>query len=93
MPSPKPKKSLVQQDITYEGQEAHPLEALIDGGAEFKCVGMLKIPGHNTYAAYTVSIKGDKVTKVEASEPDLRAIAEEGAKTRFVHEFMVGDAL
>lgn len=56
-----------------------------------KSVGYARLPGTNTYVAYTLYSKGSLVIKIECEEPNLRAIAEESAKIFFVNNFMSGD--
>jgi len=92
---------IIFPDVRVAG-ENHPLEDMwIDGNfPELKAVGCCPMKcGENAagnpimrWMSYTMTTKGPNVTKIEISEPDIKAIAEETAKIAFVTHFIDQDA-
>lgn len=56
-----------------------------------KSIGIRQVPGSRYFISYTIYTQGDKVIKVEVDEPNMRAIAEDSAKSNFVQLFMSQD--
>jgi len=70
--------------------ETHPLEDkwTDQNFPELKAVGYARLnEGSNQWVSYTITTRGPEVTKIEISEPDLKAIAEESSKINFVTTF------
>lgn len=78
--------------VKVEGQK-HDLEKMYeeapDDMPEMKAVGFMHLDKGRRHAwiSYTMTVKGDRVIKMEVSEPDMQAIAEENAKIEFVNCF------
>lgn len=86
----RPKKTIIQPLVKVQG-ENHIFETFEQENTlpEMKAVGLVKVhPNSRDFVSYTLYIKGDKVTKIEVSEPNLRSIAVEQAKIEFVNGFM-----
>lgn len=81
--------------IEVVGGKKHALIGMFDGDHAnlpvLKSVGCGRVPGTNTYLAYTIHSKGSNIIKIEVEEPNIRPIAEESAKIFFVNTFMNGD--
>ena len=82
--------SIVEPSIVIDGH-TNPFIPFFDKEPELTAVGYVKIPNSNTYASYTITIKGEKVTKIVCDEPNLKAIAEESAKISFINNFVDKD--
>ncbi len=92
--SPKKPSDIIEESIKVEGStKKHALKQLFDEDAapQIKSIGYAGIPGTNRYISYIITTQGKEVLKIEVSEPDLRAIAEDEAKINFVNCFMAGD--
>lgn len=75
--------------IIHVAGERHALQFMWDKGdePELKAVGFARLSEtSNNWVSYTITTKGDKVTKIEIDEPNMRQIAEESAKVSFVTE-------
>lgn len=85
--------SIVCPLVRFDGDK-HLLEEFLEGPEEdhpeYKAVGYMRLNKGVTHGwvSYTVSIKGDKIQKIEISEPDMRQIAEETAKIAFVNDLV-----
>ncbi len=91
--SPTVSAHIVQPTVKFVGDDKkHALQAIFDGPEDkmpvIKSVGTIGVPGTNTWISFIMHTKGTKVIKVDADEPNLRAIAEESAKISFVDTFM-----
>lgn len=82
---------IIQPIIRVVGQK-HALEQLWeeDEAPELRAVGYKKIykDRQHSWVSYVITTRGDQVTKIEISEPDMRPIAEEASKASFVTSFM-----
>lgn len=72
--------------------EKHLLENLMDQDDMpiMKSVGYMKVlkDKQHSWMSYVITTKGKEVISIEASEPDMREIAEETAKISFVNCFI-----
>ncbi len=87
---------IVEPTVKFVGDnENHALQKLFDGAPKnlptIKSVGTIGLPGTNTWVSFVMYTRGNQVIKIEADEPNLRAIAEESAKIAFVNAFMTGE--
>lgn len=84
-------KEIIQPLIRVEGED-HMLEKIFDGDSssypELKSIGYMQLKSGNHWVSYVITTKGREVIKIEVSEPDLRAIAEESSKINFVNCFV-----
>lgn len=91
----KKKESLpfIQPLIRVDGQK-HVLEQIMDENPEdmpvLEAVGYVKVAKdrQHSWMSYVIKTKGKEVLSIEASEPDMRAVAEEAAKISFVDRFI-----
>lgn len=84
-------KQIVEPTVKFVGDsKKHALQLLFEGEdvPVIKSVGTVGVPNTNTWISFVLHSQGDKVIKIEAEEPNLRAIAEESAKISFVDTFM-----
>lgn len=75
--------------------EKHLLEEMHEEGEMpvLKSVGYTKLGGgKHSWVSYTMTTKGKEVLSIEIDEPNMRAIAEESAKTAFVTNFQDQEA-
>lgn len=83
--------NIIQPLIRVEGEQ-HPLEKLFEGDPldlpELRSIGYTNLGTGNQWVSYVITTKGKEVISIEISEPDLRAIAEEGSKINFVNCFV-----
>lgn len=84
---------VVTPTVKFVGDDKkHALQELFDGDEDklpiITSVGTVGVPGTNTWISFVMQTRGTKVIKIEAEEPNLRAIAEESAKASFVNSFM-----
>lgn len=87
------KESVIQPVIRVEGEQ-HVFEDMEAAGELpiLKSVGYARVsPTSREFVSYVITSRGQEVLNVEVSEPNLRAIAEDDAKTAFVSNFMTGD--
>jgi len=83
-----PKASIVEPLIHIEGHNnAFKAQLDSDPESELIAVGYSRVNGTNTYSAYTIHVKGGRVSKIICEEPNLKGIAEESAKISFVSNF------
>ncbi len=78
--------------IKVEGQK-HVLEDIFDGPEEdipeLKSIGYARVSSRiGGWVSYVITTKGNKVIKMEVTEPELRNIIEETTKIDFVQQFM-----
>lgn len=88
----KASSNIVEPSIRVN-DEKHILEDLMDGPfedcPELTSIGFCRIgKTTNNWISYRITTKGDKVLKIEAEEPNMRAVAEEAAKISFVESFV-----
>jgi hypothetical protein len=81
--------SAVVKPAIRSNEEKHLLEEIFEGPEdempEIKSVGFSRIGNsNNSWVSYTITTKGKKVISFEVDEPNLREVAEEGAKIAFV---------
>lgn len=84
---------VIHESIKVEGSsKEHALKTLFndDEAPEITSIGYMKIPGSNRYISYVITSQGKEILKIEVSEPDFRAIAEDEAKINFVNCFSPG---
>lgn len=96
MAKQKPQKpsDIIEESIVVEGStKKHALKQLFDEdeAPQIKSIGYAGIPGTNRYISYIITSQGKDILKIEVSEPDLRAIAEDESKINFVNCFMTRD--
>ena len=88
------KKELeVVPTIEYTGSNTAQAATIFKGEDQstlpiIKSIGVRQIPGSRYFVSYTLYTQGDQVVKVEVDEPNMRAIAEDSAKSNFVQLFM-----
>lgn len=84
-----PNAAVISPSVRINDKE-HALEALFkkDQAPVLKSVGYAKVPGTNSYMAYTITSQGTEIIKIEVEEPNLLAIADEAARTAYVITFM-----
>lgn len=97
MAKPKTKKAsdLIEESIQVEGStKEHILKTIFDGDASeiptITSIGYMGLKGSNKFISYIITSKGKDILKIEVSEPDHRAIAEDESKINFVNCFMPG---
>ena len=85
---------LVQPIIKIEGHQ-HPFEAMDESGElpMLKSVGFARVGETKDFVSYVITSKGREIISLEVSEPNLKAIAIDGAKVSFVETFMNDDGL
>lgn len=79
--------SKVVEPLIRSNDEKHLLEEMFEAGdfPEMKAVGYAQIgKSASSWVSYTLTLKGDKVTKLIVSELNPKAIADESAKVDFV---------
>lgn len=68
------------------------LEKIFEGDPEklpvLKSIGYALVGAGNSWVSYVIKSRGKEILSIEVSEPNLRQIAEESAKTDFVTNFM-----
>lgn len=78
--------------LIRSGDDKHPLETIFEGNPKhipvLKAVGFAPMGVGNSWVSYIITTRGNEVLSIQVSEPNLRQIAEESAKTDFVTEFM-----
>lgn len=92
----KEKQSSVIQPLVRVVGQKHVLEDIFDGEEEdvpeLKAVGYARVTTKaGGWVSYVVTFKGNKVLKLEVSDPELRNIVEESAKIDFVQSFLDQD--
>lgn len=90
------KSDIIQEDIKIEGVEKeHVLKTLFDGDEKkipiITSIGFMPVKDSGKFVSYVITSKGREILKIEVSEPDFRAIAEDEAKINFVNRFMSHD--
>lgn len=87
----KQQNSKVIEPIIRANGEPNVLETLFDGPEEelptLKSIGYAKVGG-SSWISYVMTTRGKEIIKIEVSEPNLRAIAEEESKINFVNCFV-----
>ncbi len=91
----KAKKVVVTPSIEFEDvKKINPLKEAfagpMDSWPKLTAVGYTTVKGTNKYISYVLTLEKGEV-KIDASEPDFRAVAEDEAKINFVNCFMQGD--
>src|SRR4051812_28268473 len=94
---PSETESAVICPIIRNNDEPHLLEDIFKGPEDempvIKSVGYMRLTtGVNSWVSYTITTQGERVLKIEVDEPNVRAIAEESAKTAFVTSFVDQEA-
>jgi hypothetical protein len=94
----RPKKTItpIVQPLVKVAGDKHIFETFEeeDKLPTLKAVGLVKVHENSRdYVSFTIHTKGDKIVKLEVSEPNLRSIAIEQAKIEFVNGFMNDEGL
>jgi hypothetical protein len=89
----KEKQSSVVHPLVRSVGQKHVLEEIFDGEEEdipeLKAIGYAKVTNKaGGWVSYVITFKGNKVTKIEVTDPEQRAIVQETSKIDFVQTFM-----
>jgi len=93
---PRSKKASVIKPIIKANGQDHVLELAEKKGPLpiFKAIGLSRLsPESRDFVSYVVTVQGDKCLSIEVSEPNLKAIIVDDAKTSFVQTFLSEDGL
>lgn len=87
---PRPKKTMqIEPTIEVKGTPHLFLDMPEEDLPEIKTVGIARVaPLSKDFVSVVITTKGDKVLKMEVSEPNLKAIAIDEAKISFVETFL-----
>jgi hypothetical protein len=87
----KPQSNSIVCPLIRNNGEKHLLETLFEKNEapEMTAVGYMKLSnGSASWVSYVATFQGNEVKKIEISEPDLRAIAEDASRIDFVQNFI-----
>jgi hypothetical protein len=93
-PDQKISRETIVKPIIQVGDLPHELQKLEQQGEMpiLKSVGVGKLdPNSRYFVSYVITTRGKEVLSIEISEPNLRAISIEEAKTEFVIKFTNDD--